>query len=99
MHKNTKQKQTQTHSPGGALSDGVVSRALTGPHKVQRTAKGLVAQGLAGVDNVLSITADNDERPVAVVGHLLGVDLTGSEVTHVKGQALAVHQFRLLGQA
>ena len=90
---------TLFHAPGGALSDRIVSRALTGPHKVQCTAKGLVAQGLAGVDDVLSVAANHDKGAVAVVRHLLGVHLAGTEVAHVEGEALAVHQLRLLGQA
>jgi len=67
------------------LADGVVARAHAGPHKVQRRAKGLVAQRLRGVDDVLAVADHHHEAAVAVVPQRLRVHLRAA---HLAGRHL-----------
>ena len=63
---------------------GWVGGLLTGtdgrPDEVQSRAKGLVAQGLGGINDVFPVPTHHDEAAVAVVRQALGEDLCRAQV-------------------
>mmetsp|Transcript_34193 Transcript_34193/g.75220 ORF Transcript_34193/g.75220 Transcript_34193/m.75220 type:complete len:232 (+) Transcript_34193:648-1343(+) len=76
----------------GGFPDGIVARSRSRPNEVQGLSEGLVTEGLGGVDDELTITADCNEATIAIVLEHLGIQLTRSKVTGDDGQALTVGQ-------
>ena len=50
----------------------------------------LVPEGHSGVDDVLPVSADDDEPAVGVVGDVLRIDLAASHILHGEGEPLPV---------
>lgn len=75
---------------GGRGLAGGKHIGVVAPHKLQRLAKGLVAPGQGGVDDILAVAAHSDKAAVGRVLQCLGVDVGGAQVLDSQGQPLAV---------